>query len=1023
MIFRNSILSIVRSKGKTALFTLLIFALTLALALGVSVWASVAQFLTDCDDYYTTIGLLEYMGTGYPDDTTYDTAMAKALTSFDTAAISEDEATLMWETPIRSLGYIEGFWRSDSFMPGQDLSVLVVGNVFYAENHKSYSATVVNALYSRKSRDNTILIIDGNFGTFERGHFYLVFGEVYYDRSLHLRTTSFDNATAAANGAEIPRMIDITSDGTDGSFYDIPEDSVLTQVANALTVTNNSVLVSGTDDLFSLLPFHQQELYIVDGRAFTKDEYTNGSHVAVISELMAARLNVGVGDTIELSVAVSDQPGIYNSYWVTEGFSYNGTYTVVGIMNTVLDKSWYIYVPKSTDVPASQFQVGYTVGQAVIRNEEAAAFYAQISAILEDRFQLTIYDQGYSSVTIPYQTILSVAKIVTAVCSLMELAVVILFGFLFVYRQRETSETMLMLGAGRTRVCGYFLFSSGLISLVAAAAGAVAGYWLHDGIIAFVANAADNYALIDSRYSNGNLTISRTLEFAPELNWKLFLIVGVVVFFLAVLACLGFAVATFINSRPSQRKASGPKKERNTSHLKGGSIKYAVLSILRGGTRSMVVPLLAATVVIFFGQLATTSLRYQNQLNTIYDNITIEGYYTDIHGKQIGGLLVSAYDVGNLYHTGQLSTLSISIGEPYYYLGISKLADGTDTNISPLYVPSSGFRCESLEAAILRGPDLTATNDIRKSPEFFYADTIRLTFLEGYDETFLTVPSEDKNVFSCIIPTSLMAEQGIELGDSVRVAIDKVRRDPESDEKTFYHYDLLVIGSYETQGVEETIYAPLSLFFNTELIWGAGQAVVGPPSETFNTGYRVNDEQIDELQSTVFNSTTFTTSDSRSLVAFKDYINDYGYSQVHHIDSVREFIVLKDASFNNAVASVKQQIRYINTLYPCLYTLVGIIAFAVSYLLVVSRKKEFATMRGLGATRLRSFFSFFLEQSMLCVLGTLIGLAAWQFFWDAPTSLHLILSAGFLACYFIGCAISIIIMNQTNVLTILLDRE
>jgi len=413
----------------------------------------------------------------------------------------------------------------------------------------------------------------------------------------------------------------------------------------------------------------------------------------------------------------------------------------------------------------------------------------------------------------------------------------------------------------------------------------------------------------------------------------------------------------------------------------------------------------------------------QDQLEAIYDNTTIEGYYTDIHGKQIGNQVLNAYDVNNLSHTANLNTLTISTGEPYLYLGITMLADGTDLNLSPLYYPSSPFRCESLEVAIQRGPELTGTNDIHKAPEFFYEDTIIMTFADGYDETILTVPSDDPNIYTCIIPTSLMAEEGISFGDKIRVAIDDVYVIPETREKIFYHYDLRVVGSYEKQGAEDTIYTPLSLFFDTSLIWGTGQAALDTPLQTFETGIAVTSEQKDTLLSTVFHSTTFTLIESRSLVAFKDYLTEYGYSQVQNVSEVREFIVLKDAAFNNAVASVKQQIRYINTLYPFLYLLVGIIAITVSYLLVVSRKKEFAIMRGLGATRVRSFLSFFFEQSILCVVGTAAGLGVCRLIRGVPTTLHLELTVGFLICYYIGCTISIMIMNHTNVLTILLDRE
>lgn len=1025
MIFRNSLHSIHRSKGKTALFTLLIFALTMALALSVSVWASVAQFLDDCDDFYTTIGLIEYMGTGYPDDTAYDQAMHQSLASFNTARVAEDDAVLSWEEPARSFGYVDGFWRTDTGVPGRDFSVLVVGNVTYDPKNNVYNAVVMKSLFSLKSKEDTLIYIDGNFGTFEPDRYYLIFGEAYYGSSvlLHLRIASFENAIAQAAGVEIPRMMDITADRTNGQFYIIPEDSPLFKLSQTLPVTNNSVLVTGTDDLMALLPFHQQELYLVDGRTFTPEEYAQGSRVAVISELMAKRVGVGVGDTIDLSVAVGDQPGFYNSYWVDTGFSYHESFTVVGIFNTVMDKSWYVYVPRSAGVPASPFPVGFTVGHAVVRNDQAAEFYARFGSALGNRFQLTLYDQGYSAVAIPFHTILSVAKIVTVVCGLMELAVLILFGFLFVYRQRETSETMLMLGTGRARVCGYFLYSSALISLVAAAAGAAAAYQLHDRIIALVARSAGNFALIDSRFSDGNLTISKTLEFAPHLSWQLFLVVGAAVFVLAVLACLAFTVGTFLHSRPSQKRPAGPNREHRTSRLGGGSLKYALLSILRGGNRSAVVPVLALCVVIFFGQLAATTQRYQDQLEAIYANTTIQGYYTDINGRQIGNQVLSGYDVGNLSRAGQISGLSVSRSESYYYLGITRFANGAETGIGPLYVPSNNFGREALEEAIQRGPDLTATNDIRTAPDFFYSNQIEMSFLEGYDESVLRVPSGDERVSTCILPTSLMAEKGIALGDTLRVAINAIYNSPDYESRIFRHFDLRVVGSYVKQGTEDTIYAPLALFFDTGLIWGEGQAAEGAPAETYGSGYALTPEAKDTLQRTVFHSANFTLADSHALGEFKDYLSNYGYSQVKKVSSVRAFIVLKDAAFNNAIASTKQQIQYINFLYPCLYVLVGIIAIVVSYLLVISRKTEFATMRGLGATRIHTFLSFFFEQGMLCLLGTAAGLAAWRLIAGPPDQLHLMLTAGFLGCYFLGCSISILIMNHTNVLTILLDRD
>ncbi|MFA7673903.1 MAG: ABC transporter permease, partial [Clostridia bacterium] len=294
MVFINSIRSIVRSKGKTALFTLLIFVLTLALALGVCVWASVEQFLADCDEYYTTVGIIEYVGTGYPDDTACDTYMAEQLASFDTSSVINDEATLLWDISERSMGYIDGFWRTDTYAKDRMMSVFLIGNVFYNEDENVYNATVMKSLYSLKVKDDTIVYLDEDFGTFEYGRYYLVYGEVYYGRSplMHLRVKEYSNAASATEGIAIPHVIDVT----DGKYYSIPEDCILTKVADTLKVTCNSVLVNSTDDLMALFPFHQNELYFTFGRAFTEEEYANGSNVCVITEIMAARLGVGIGD-------------------------------------------------------------------------------------------------------------------------------------------------------------------------------------------------------------------------------------------------------------------------------------------------------------------------------------------------------------------------------------------------------------------------------------------------------------------------------------------------------------------------------------------------------------------------------------------------------------------------------------------------------------------------------------------------------------------------------------------------------
>lgn len=79
MILRNGILSTVRSRGRTVLFTLLIFLLTLSLSLGLGLWSHCAQTLAAMDATYTSIALVEYKGENYPDQYAADESARAAF--------------------------------------------------------------------------------------------------------------------------------------------------------------------------------------------------------------------------------------------------------------------------------------------------------------------------------------------------------------------------------------------------------------------------------------------------------------------------------------------------------------------------------------------------------------------------------------------------------------------------------------------------------------------------------------------------------------------------------------------------------------------------------------------------------------------------------------------------------------------------------------------------------------------------------------------------------------------------------
>ncbi|MBR2879227.1 MAG: ABC transporter permease, partial [Oscillospiraceae bacterium] len=89
--------------------------------------------------------------------------------------------------------------------------------------------------------------------------------------------------------------------------------------------------------------------------------------------------------------------------------------------------------------------------------------------------------------------------------------------------------------------------------------------------------------------------------------------------------------------------------------------------------------------------------------------------------------------------------------------------------------------------------------------------------------------------------------------------------------------------------------------------------------------------------------------------------------------------------------------------------------------MVNARRMEFAIARGLGAGKVRVFFSFFLEQTLLCLCGIALGCALLCFAGEASTWWWA--AALFALCYLLGSAVSVIAVGRTHLMSLLSERE
>ena len=172
-----------------------------------------------------------------------------------------------------------------------------------------------------------------------------------------------------------------------------------------------------------------------------------------------------------------------------------------------------------------------------------------------------------------------------------------------------------------------------------------------------------------------------------------------------------------------------------------------------------------------------------------------------------------------------------------------------------------------------------------------------------------------------------------------------------------------------------------------------------------------------------YSSLSFRLRNLRNLSEFKEELAERGYTSIGKYDRARKFVVIEDTLLNSSVSSLERHIAYMRILFIVTYLLAAVIGFVISYLMTKSRRKELAMMRSMGAGRLRTFFAFFTEQAVLAVVGFCLGIAVLGLFFGGIFTVQWPYFLGYLACYVLGIALSILVMNRVNVMGILTKED
>lgn len=1021
MFARHGIQNALRTRRRSVAFLLLMTLLVTLLGTSLGLSFALQETLRQCRENYSTIGLVEYLGPGYPSTARVVEDAGEVLEEFESRLDRSDPALVDWAPTRMALGYTEKLESltgsallSDRFaavikirglatmhMPAEeahtefvypDSMVEVPAHPAYDRVLPTYDAIITQMLYSGKNLSGgapVLLEIPGQPQTVPEedyvapadsiwipGHYYLVHGS-YAKTSIRgaaYMQLSLGSYELPGVDTGVTDVIDITQ--PDGTCAQLDGSTGIEAVAETYRVTTHALTVRATDRPADLLPFQQSELTLVQG-----DYYAAGSKGCLISQSLAGDLGLGVGDSLPLSLAVREDALIPYSYWAGDGFDAEDTYTVSGIFSTSEDYDFSVFIPVREDVDMTVNHCSFTLGQLQLQNGQAQAYVEQLQQLLPGSIRITVYDQGYTAVSQSLEDMLRMVQIIAGVCLAVGLGFLVLFGYLLVYRQRGIGRTMIRVGAARRNVHTYFLFCAGTTALPAAVLGLVLSRLVCLGVLRLLEVLLNDSTSMDLFFSNTALAMQRTAtEYLAAPGWGTLALIALATLILALASCLVFSVVS-LERRHKRRRTRRTAQGARSRSLKGGALTYARLSARRGGFRSLVPVLAGVCAAVLFCQLTGTVTRYDHQLMKLRADSSVRGSMTDFSGRSTTGLVLDQGVVNQIAELPGVTDLTWMTATSYYLAEVYR--DGVKISGPGLpEQPTTSFEEERYMANLAAGPELILINRLEGAPEFMYSTSLVTQWLEGYDSSVFAEENGALERNICAIPTDLMDQYDIRLGDTIELEV--LCSNQYEQYRNLVRF--LVVCSYVQEGRSNNIYTTLR----------------GPQYGGVNLNRAIS-------------GATFSIPSCTDLAAVKQALYDMGLSAVGKLRPIRNFVIINDAAYLTTERAAAQRLWYMQHLFPVVYAIALGLAYLLAFLQVQSRRRELRTMRSVGADRKTAYGSLFLEQLMLAALGAVLGAGlCLALGWGSRLGLGL--TAAFAVLWLLGAHVALCRANSRHIL-------
>ena len=1022
MFIRNGIRSNLRSRGRTALFAGMILVLTLVMVLALGVRLYTDGALAECDEAYRSIAVVEYMGPEYPSRDEPDQAARAAAASIDAEALSSMEGVRAWYRECRTLSHIAGLRRQGTDMPYRERGVVEVTHLSPVWDYdyvllpedpwdpesplvwqpageeqviQYYTAILSRSLYTYEDRENIFIsvVAEGVPEQPDPSATYVLHGTFIDGDSLGI-----------ANGTRT-FLIQPFPD-SDASPVQLLQpgqepDEIFLRCADYYRTVNNYVYTVSSGDLEDLWEFHQNVIYLQEGA------YPTGAGECLVSGDLAEKSGLSVGQTIQLT-AFSSDPG--NLYDITPT-DRTESVTVVGVTNTANGYAAHVWRQmEPEDAPL----YGYRIGIAELSNRTAVTTVASIQAAMPENVRVTLLDQGYNDAIEPILSMQSAATRVLLLCAVGTVAVLVLFALLFVGRQNETVRILVSLGTPRGKIALWLLSGALVISGGAAALGGGLGLLGLPAVYRLVQSAASGGG---SRLRFSEALISSVKDVVLHVRapvWPMLALVICIVSLSLLLNALFVAVA-YQGGALRRGKSRVRVPRGKTSVFGAGSVRYALLSLRRGGGRAVLVVLVSAVLAVTVIALGRIYRGWETELDQVLRQTQLEGQVTSFDGQTFSDLAIPLPTIRALSNLDDVSDLYLSARSPYFL-----------SSDIPTFGGGS-FAQERRADWIRSQPDLVAVNNLKGAKEFYFTDPV-VEWADGWDASCLAdadypllgsivfglVNADRVEAYPVVVGDTFMEAHGFHSGDIFACQIPTVSMGD-------LPVTLRIVGVYKQGNSRAHIYCPLAALIPPDLVF-APEPPTGDPIR-FQWGARsLEDYKAHLYESYMASTCRFTLTSADRLDDTRDALEAAGYGWPGHLGSQRTTLVLRDAAFVKLVENLGGSLSMGRVMLVLIFAVVSLLGFIISWLMVSGRKREFAIMRGFGVRGARLFLSFFWEQALLCLVGCGLGSLALVWLY-AGGWLQWVTVAGYVVCYLIGCGVSVVLIGRMNLMELLATRE